>query len=142
MQFYTRKRTRPAVPIVSLIDILAILLIFFIVTTTFKKEKPLLHINLPTTKKLATVVETAERTTISATSEGKFFLSGNPVDPGALEAALTSFKKQNPEGKLELKADETVPLKDLIQIWDAITAAGYKVKNVPARIVVETAPGE
>ena len=38
MRFYTRKKRTPQLIIVSLIDILAILLIFFIVSTTFRKE--------------------------------------------------------------------------------------------------------
>lgn len=47
MKFYTQKRRQPTVPIVTLIDILAILLIFFIVTTTFKQRQSLLNVNLP-----------------------------------------------------------------------------------------------
>ena len=50
MKFYTRKRRAPSVIIVSLIDILAILLIFFIVTTTFRINQPQLQINLPESK--------------------------------------------------------------------------------------------
>ncbi len=50
MRFYTRKRRAPSIIIVSLIDILAILLIFFIVTTTFRKNQPQLQINLPESK--------------------------------------------------------------------------------------------
>jgi biopolymer transport protein ExbD len=50
MQFYTRKRRTPFINIVSLIDILAILLIFFIVTTNFRKPQPQLKINLPDSK--------------------------------------------------------------------------------------------
>ena len=47
MRFYTKRRKMPSITIVSLIDILAILLIFFIVTTTFKDKLPQLQINLP-----------------------------------------------------------------------------------------------
>ena len=40
MNFYPRRRRKPEVIIVSLIDIFAILLIFVIVTTTFKRAQP------------------------------------------------------------------------------------------------------
>ena len=46
MKFYLKKRRSPSVPIVTLIDILAILLIFFIVTTTFKTKDSLVQVNL------------------------------------------------------------------------------------------------
>ena len=54
MQFYTRKRRNLFVNVVSLIDILAILLIFFIVTTTFRKKQPQVQINLPESKEAET----------------------------------------------------------------------------------------
>ena len=54
MQFYTRKRRNLFVNVVSLIDILAILLIFFIVTTTFRKKQPQVQINLPDSKEAET----------------------------------------------------------------------------------------
>jgi biopolymer transport protein ExbD len=47
MKFYTRKRKMPAVIILSLIDILAILLIFVVMTTTFRREQPQVTIKLP-----------------------------------------------------------------------------------------------
>ena len=50
MKFYTRQRRMPQVIIVSLIDIFAILLIFVIVTTTFKREQPAVTIKLPESK--------------------------------------------------------------------------------------------
>src|SRR5690242_21013834 len=42
-----RKRRAPSIIIVSLVDILTILLIFFVVSTTFKKDQPEMQINLP-----------------------------------------------------------------------------------------------
>ena len=60
MRFYTRKRRMPAVIIVSLIDILAILLIFVIVTTTFKRDQPAVVINLPDSKTASTAPTQAD----------------------------------------------------------------------------------
>ena len=47
MKFYTRQRRMPQVIIVSLIDVFVILLIFTIVTTTFKQDQPAVTIALP-----------------------------------------------------------------------------------------------
>ena len=46
MKFAVRKRRAPSIIIVSLVDILTILLIFFVVSTTFKKDQPEVQINL------------------------------------------------------------------------------------------------
>ena len=47
MKIAVRKRRAPSIIIVSLVDILTILLIFFVVSTTFKKDQPEVQINLP-----------------------------------------------------------------------------------------------
>ena len=47
MKFAVRKKRAPSIIIVSLVDVLVILLIFFVVSTTFKTEQPEVQINLP-----------------------------------------------------------------------------------------------
>ena len=47
MKIAVRKRRAPSIIIVSLVDILTILLIFFVVSTTFKRDQPEVQINLP-----------------------------------------------------------------------------------------------
>jgi biopolymer transport protein ExbD len=50
MRFYVKRKRTPQIIIVSLIDIFAMLLIFFIVTTTFKTAESELSIKLPESK--------------------------------------------------------------------------------------------
>ena len=52
MKFAVRKRRAPSIIIVSLVDILTILLIFFVVSTTFKKDQPEVEIHLAGIKNL------------------------------------------------------------------------------------------
>ena len=52
MEFHRVQRSRAQVPIVPMIDILFILLVFFIVSTTFKKPREVLQIELPTVKEI------------------------------------------------------------------------------------------
>lgn len=140
MRIHTRKRRSPVVPIVSLIDILAILLIFFIVTTTFKQKKNLLPIDIPTTERLEAKASTEERDALTVTKDGKFLLNLAEVSADALESTLSGYKLANPEAKLELRADEQIPLKTLVLIWDALTGAGFSIKDVPARIQTAEPP--
>ena len=80
MKFYARKRRMPQVIIVSLIDIFAILLIFVIVTTTFRKEQPpSVTIKLPESK-TAVALEKAELPVVLTISEkDEIFLDAKPV---------------------------------------------------------------
>ena len=43
----------------------------------------------------------------------------------------------NPEIKLELEADEELPLGVLVKVWDGFNQAGLAIKDVPARILLE-----
>ncbi len=129
-------------PIVSLIDILAILLIFFILTSTFREEKSFAEITLPKAGALASETSSEARLELAITAGSKVFLGAREVAPGELAAALRQLKADRPAVRLELKADEDAPLKTLVAAWDALTRAGFRVKDVPARILLQKPASE
>jgi biopolymer transport protein ExbD len=131
----THRRPVPTIPIVSLIDIMVILLIFFIATTTFRREKTHLKIALPESKAMGGTAAIPEvRTAIAITEDQKIFLDGQPVEVDKLAGALIALKSARPGAKLELEADTSTSLGILIKVWDALRAAGYSINDVPARI--------
>ncbi len=135
MNLRPRRRPVPTIPIVSLIDIMVILLIFFVATTTFKKDKTQVKITLPESKSLGGASTAPEsRVAISITSEQKIFLDGKPIELDQLAVAITSLKNAKPGMKLELEADTTAALGVLVKVWDALREAGYSINDVPARI--------
>lgn len=139
MAFYVKKRRTPVIPIVALVDILTVLLIFFVVTTTFRREdrNALLKIALPQASSLTPSVETAARTALSVTANSEFFLDGQPVAIEDLAATVRAFRAAQPAARLELKADEKAPLGTLVKVWDALAAAGLKVNtDVPTKILL------
>jgi len=141
LKIYTKRRVAPSVPIISLIDILAILLIFFIVTTTFRKNEALLNISLPSAGKMASNATPEQRITIAVTKEEEIYIQDQPVPLENLAATLVQMKQANPEVKLELKADEDLPLGILVGVWDAFNEAGIAIKDVPARILLRQGEG-
>lgn len=137
MTIYTKRRRRPAVPIVTLIDILAILLIFFIVTTTFKQKESLVKVNLPTSSEMAAEVTEEIRTVLALGKDGGISLGERVIAEDQLAEALREFKRANPEAKLELKADEGAPLGAMVGVWDAATKAGLEIGDLPLRILLK-----
>jgi biopolymer transport protein ExbD len=130
-----KRRPVPAIPIVSLIDIMVILLIFFIATTTFREKKVQMKINLPDSKTMgATESKPEVRKSITLTKTREVFLDGNPVEIEKLADSLLKLKAANPGVKLELEADTDTALGSLMKIWDALRAAGFTINEVPARI--------
>jgi len=135
MHFHRIQRTRSQVPIIPMIDILFILLVYFIVSTTFKKPRNILRIELPTVREIASEVVTDERSIIAVDAQGNITLDSVAVPAGLLESYLAAYQKQNPGRKLELEADKSIPLERLLEVWDALTKAGIGIKDVPARIL-------
>ena len=134
MRFPRNTSTRSQVPIVPMIDILFILLIFFIVTTQFKKPRDVLRIELPTVRQVPSEKVADARSVISVSAEGVVTLDGLRVPEGLLESYLTAYQKQNPGRLLELEADRKLPLERLLAIWDSMLKAGLQIRDVPARI--------
>lgn len=137
MKFIVKKRRNPAVPIVTLIDILAILLIFFIVTTTFKTRDSLVKVNLPRSSELGQGSDEARRVPLALGRDGSVSLGGDLVPLETLAQALSDFKTRRPLDELELKADEGAPLGLMVKVWDAATRAGLEIDDLPLRILIE-----
>ena len=137
MTFYTKRRRRPSVPIVTLIDILAILLIFFIVTTTFKQRESLVKVNLPTSSEMSADVADEARTVLALAKDGSISLGDEVLTKEELPGALREFKQSNRDAKLELKADEGAPLGAMVGVWDAATEAGLEIGDLPLRILLK-----
>ncbi|MBP7950800.1 MAG: biopolymer transporter ExbD [Verrucomicrobiales bacterium] len=135
MNFFVKRRPKPVLQIISMIDILIILLIFLVVTTTFKENVAALQVSLPKTESLATGAEAEPRVGLVVTREEKIFLGDAPVDPSGLTQALETARSSRPGMKLELRIDEKVPFGTLIKLWESLKAAGFKTNEIPARVV-------
>lgn len=126
MTFYKRKRRMPQVIIVSLIDIFAILLIFVIVTTTFKRPQPNVTIKLPESKSAVAAEKSGEPVVLSISPDEKLFLDTSPVELDGLKEALAPLLQRSPAPPLALKADTKVSYGFLIKVLDALRDAGVK----------------
>ena len=135
MRFEHPVRKTRGVPVVPMIDLLFVILIFLVVSTTFKKPRSVLPIELPTVKEVAGGSVMDVRSVLALDKDGKITLDAVAVpDVGLLDSYLKAFVKENPGRKLELEADKLVPLEKLLGVWDALTRAGIAIKDVPARI--------
>jgi biopolymer transport protein ExbD len=130
MRFYVKRKRTPQIIIVSLIDIFAMLLIFFIVTTTFKTAQSELSIKLPESKTASMADNPAEPIVLAITSEEKIVLDNQPVaSVDQLSSAIQEVQKKAPERPLAMKADQKVSFGFLVQVLDSLKKAG--VKNLP-----------
>lgn len=130
MRFYVKRRRTPTIIIVSLIDIFAMLLIFFIVTTTFKTAQSELAIRIPESKTATQAANPADPILLAITGDEKIVLDTRPLaGVDQLTSALQEVQKNNPNRQLAMKADQKVSFGFLVQVLDALKEAG--IKNLP-----------
>ena len=129
MNFAVRKRRAPSIIIVSLVDILTILLIFFVVSTTFKKDQPEVQINLPDSKTATKAPAELEHAIVMVDEADAIKLDGRPVDVDELERAVRDLS-QTRKASLALQADRKASFGTIIKVMDALKLAG--VRNLPA----------
>lgn len=104
-----------------MIDMVFILLIFFIVTTSFVKETGV-EINRPT-------AQTAERKEqgnilVAITKNGEIWIDRRRVETPAVRANVERLRAQNPEGAVIIQADDQSETGLLIKVIDQIRLAG------------------
>ena len=121
MRFTTQKRKRvPSVIIVSLIDVLLVVLIFLMVTTTAKKVEPALRLNLPQSKEAQPGATEAKPFIIQVTTNYPYFFIGDrPVTLDGLQATLVAAVKKDPQLKVAVKADKQAPFGEIVKVIDA-----------------------
>ncbi|CAK7005965.1 MAG: hypothetical protein DELT_00237 [Desulfovibrio sp.] len=100
------------IDLTPLIDVVFMLLIFFIMTTTF--SKPVLDIILPVSETAEQPAERLPELIITVTAEGKVFHNETELDKDALTALLDSREKD----MLNLFIDEKAPFNAFVSIVD------------------------
>ena len=130
MKFYTKQRRTPTINIVSVVDILCILLIFFVVTTVFKKEEPVIKLDLPKSSQGKPIDPNAP-IIIFVTEDEKVFLGDIPIVPATnLKQSLEKLRKELPDSKFALKSSKKAPFGMIVQVLDAAKSAG--IDQLPA----------
>ncbi len=129
MKIAVRKRRAPSIIIVSLVDILTILLIFFVVSTTFKKDQPEVQINLPESQTATKAPTEEDHAIVSVNADDEVMLNGQPLAVEDLQSAVKELLLTK-KTSLALQADKKASFGMIIKVMDALKLAG--VKNLPA----------
>jgi biopolymer transport protein ExbD len=131
MRFTVHKRRQaPAVIIISLIDILIVLLIFMMVTTSFR-QTPALKLALPESKqpKQGTTSDAAIVITIGK-NEPRFYMDTKLVTFQRLQEELIARAKKNPKVSVSIRPDTDAPVGQLVRVMDAVKAANIHDINM------------
>ena len=110
-----------AIDMTPMLDVVFIMLIFFIVTASFVKEAGI-DVNRP---EAATAVSKPRATILVAISDqGDIWINKRKIDQRAVQANIERLKAENPQGSVVIQADKKADVDTLIKVMDAARAAG------------------
>jgi biopolymer transport protein ExbD len=132
MQFREKRTTKNIINLTSMVDMLFLILLFFLVTSTFM-EQPNIKLELPSTKYAAT--SKLEERVLMISKDGQFLFQSKPVERKDLLTVLkNAFTKQD-DKTLVLRADKNVPYGEIVYVMD--TAKGAGLKRIVAPTIFE-----
>lgn len=134
MRIYTRKPVLSAINIVPMLDILTILLIFFIVHTELKHQVNVLRLELPETHALAGENGRTDNLLLEVGADGTIALAGREITPAELAEAVRTLRCEHPEAQLQVSAAQGASMGRFIEVMDLLSAAGWQPDDVPVRI--------
>jgi len=133
MKFYPRRRrSAPAIIIISLIDVLLVMLVFLLFTTTFKNA-PAVKLELPESSEATKAGAGPERPPMIVTvaaAEPNYFVGNRAVTADRLLGELKAAKTNDPQVRLVIRGDGDAAWRLVVKVLDF--AKQSQITNVRA----------
>jgi len=107
--------------ITPMLDVVFIMLIFFIVTASFVKESGI-DVNKPQAQTVQ--AKAKANILIAIDAQGRIWIDRRQIDPRAVRANIERLHAENPQGTVVIQADQDARTRDLVQVMDAARLAG------------------
>ena len=127
MNLRIRPRAEPEVNLTSLIDVVLLLLIFFMVSTSFVKQSQI-SIRLPQAETSAVVEEKPEQLEIMITEQGTYLINGRELvnsRPETIRNALEKLSDGNTGLPLTISADASAKHQHVVTAMDVAGRLGF-----------------
>ncbi len=132
MNLITRPREEPQVNLTSLIDVVLLLLVFFMVTTSFVRESSV-SIKLPEASPEPTSAVERERLEITITADNRYFVNNRELinaAPETLERALTELAAGREGLPVTIVADADARHQAVISAMDIAAQLGFTAIDI------------
>ncbi|MDH3788761.1 MAG: biopolymer transporter ExbD [Xanthomonadales bacterium] len=120
-------KEEPTVDLTSLIDVVFLLLIFFMVSTTFERQA-LLKVDLPEASVVEDRAETPDSLELVIDNEGRMFLNNQRLidsEARTIRAAIEQAAGENRNIPLILRADRQTPHHHVVTAMDVAAQLGF-----------------
>ena len=129
-----RADDEPEINLVPMIDVIVVLIIFFVVTATFD-ARSVIQLELP--RATGEQSEAEQPLVVLVNADGRYFVDDREVlrtDLGSLKATVAEVAGNERDRPVMLRADARTPYQAVVTAYDALGQLGFH------RIMIATAP--
>lgn len=133
MRLQTRVREAPEINLTSLIDVVLLLLVFFMVSTSFVREAEI-NLRLPEADAEAALT-VAENLEIAITQTGNYLVNGRPLvnnDRRTLRAAIEQIAGDRRDIPVSVRGDAESTLQSFVTATEIVGQLGFTEVNIAA----------
>lgn len=126
MKFRSRRRSPPEINLTSLIDVVFLLLLFFMVSATFEKLGRL-QVELPQAEPNVEQEQPPDRITVTVDVDGQFFVNDQELvntDIETVKRALIGIAGERRDLPIVISADGRAPHQAVVTVMDAASQIG------------------
>lgn len=123
-----RRKRRPNINITPLIDVMFLLLIFFMVSSTFRER---LGIDIALPEAQSAREQELEPHEITVGPEGELFFGKRRVNQTELRSSLVELLAREPDAKLVLRADKQAAFQHVVSAMDIAREVGGRQLIIP-----------
>lgn len=124
MKFSSRQPEPAGMQLAPMIDIVFLLLIFFIVTWQFSRSETELNVSVPTAEEGSELNRSKGEIIINVLQDGTIRVEGNTVDLNQLHDKLAAIAKQFENQPVRIRGDGKVAYQRIVEVIDTCQKAG------------------
>ncbi len=125
-----------SIELTPIIDMVFLLLIFFLVATTFHQTEREMQVALPASATAGPISTTLREIVINVDAEGAVIVSGRPMALEDLRVLIDEAVAGNPEQKVTLRGDRTTAYENIVRVLDVCKASGIQEPYLDTVVIV------
>ncbi len=116
----------PAVELTPIVDMVFLLLIFFLVATTFQQEEREMQIALPIASNAGPISAALRELIINVGEDGTIIVAGRAMEPTELQALVEEMIANHPQQKVTVRGDRATAYANIVRVLDICKGAGVQ----------------
>ncbi len=125
-----------SIDLTPIIDMVFLLLIFFLVATTFHQTEREMQVALPAATSSGPISATLREIIVNVDAEGQIIVNGRTIEPSELRSLIERAVAGNPQQKVTVRGDRRTAYVNIIRVLDVCKGSGVQEPYL------DTVPGE